>query len=41
MYEQVIKIFIGIDISKTWFDVALIKADHPIESMHHQFSQKC
>jgi transposase len=37
--SKLLKNFIGIDISKTWFDVALIKADHLSESMHHQFSQ--
>lgn len=37
--SKLLKFFIGIDISKTWFDVALIKADHSTESMHHQFSQ--
>ncbi len=37
--SKLLKNFIGIDISKTWFDVALIKADHPNESMHHQFPQ--
>ena len=37
--SKLLKFFIGIDFSKTWFDVALIKGDHPTESMHHQFSQ--
>ncbi len=37
--SKLLKNFIGIDISKTWFDVALIKANHPNESMHHQFPQ--
>lgn len=34
-----LKNFIGIDISKTWFDAAVIKADHPAQSMHSQFAQ--
>ena len=37
--SKLLKNFVGIDISKTWFDVAIIKADHPSESMHNQFSQ--
>lgn len=34
-----LKNFVGIDISKTYFDAAVIKADYPSESMHNQFSQ--
>ena len=34
-----LKFFVGIDISRTWFDVAVITTDHPSESMHNQFSQ--
>jgi len=37
--SKLLKNFVGIDISKTWFDIALIEADHPGESIHHQFSQ--
>jgi len=37
--SKLLKNFVGIDISKTWFDVAIIKADHPSQSMHNQFSQ--
>jgi transposase len=38
--SKLFKNFIGIDISKTWFDAALIKAENPSELIHHQFSQK-
>lgn len=34
-----LKNFVGIDISKTWFDAAVIKADHPSMSIHNQFTQ--
>jgi transposase len=37
--SKLLKNFVGIDISKTWFDAAVIKADHPDQSMHSQFSQ--
>jgi transposase len=37
--SKLLKNFVGIDISKTWFDAAVIKADHPYQSMHNQFSQ--
>jgi transposase len=37
--SNVLKNFVGIDISKTYFDAAVIKANHPSESMHGQFSQ--
>ena len=37
--SKLLKNFVGIDISKTWFDAAVIKADHPEQSMHNQFSQ--
>ena len=30
----------GIDISKLWFDAALIKTDHPSQIVHRQFVQK-
>jgi transposase len=37
--SKLLKNFIGIDISKSYFDVALIKADHAGSSIHHQFNQ--
>ena len=37
--SKVLKNFIGIDISKSYFDAALIKLMHPGQSIHHQFSQ--
>ena len=38
--SKLFKNFVGIDISKTWFDAALIKADNPLVILHEQFSQK-
>jgi transposase len=35
-----LKNFVGIDISKLWFDAALIKADNPSQIIHQQFVQK-
>ena len=35
-----LKNFVGIDISKLWFDAALIKTDHPSKIIHCQFVQK-
>jgi len=37
--SNLLKNFVGIDISKTYFDAAVIKADDPCESTHSQFSQ--
>lgn len=37
--SKLLKNFVGIDISKTWFDAAVITAGHPSVSMHNQFSQ--
>ena len=37
--SNLLKNFVGIDISKTYFDAAVIKTNHPSESMHNQFSQ--
>lgn len=37
--SNLLKNFVGIDISKTYFDAAVIKANHPAQSMHSQFSQ--
>jgi transposase len=34
-----LKNFVGIDISKLWFDAALIKADNPSQIIHQQFVQ--
>lgn len=38
--SKLFKNFIGIDISKSWFDAALIKADDSSTVIHEQFSQK-
>ena len=38
--SNLFKNFIGIDISKTWFDAVLINAENSSEVIHHQFSQK-
>lgn len=38
--DRLFKNFVGIDISKTWFDAALIKAENPSIVTHGQFSQK-
>ena len=35
-----LKNFVGIDISKLWFDAALIKSDNPSQITHQQFTQK-
>jgi len=35
-----VKNFVGIDISKLWFDAAKIKADNPSQIIHQQFAQK-
>lgn len=35
-----LKNFVGIDISKLWFDAALIKTDNPSQIVHRQFVQK-
>ena len=34
-----LKNYVGIDISKLWFDVALIKTNYPSEFIHRQFVQ--
>jgi transposase len=34
-----LKNFVGIDISKLWFDAALIKTDNPFQILHRQFLQ--
>ena len=38
--SKLFKNFVGIDISKTWFDAALIKADDSSVVIHERFSQK-
>lgn len=38
--SKVFKNFVGIDISKTWFDVALISAGNAQRVIHQQFAQK-
>lgn len=35
-----VKNFVGIDISKTWFDAAVIRSDNTGQAIHQQFSQK-
>lgn len=35
-----LKNFVGIDISKLWFDAALIKTDNPSQIVHQKFVQK-
>jgi transposase len=35
-----LKNFVGIDISKLWFDAALIKTDNSFQIVHQQFVQK-
>jgi len=37
--SKLLKNFVGIDISKTYFDAAVVKADHPSKNMHKQFEQ--
>jgi transposase len=37
--SKLLKNFVGIDISKAFFDVALVKAANPSHVIHHQFSQ--
>lgn len=37
--SKVLKNFIGIDISKPFYDAALLKADHPHQIIHQRFSQ--
>ena len=34
-----LKNFLGIDISKQWFDIALVQADNPSQIIHQQFAQ--
>ena len=38
--SKLFKNFVGIDISKKWFDAALIKAENPSDLIHEQFTQK-
>lgn len=37
--DKAFKNFVGIDISKSFFDVAFLKTDQPTELLHQQFSQ--
>lgn len=37
--SKVFKIFVGIDISKSWFDVTLITKEIATKAIHHQFAQ--
>jgi len=38
--SKLLKNFVGIDISKTYFDAVLVKVDASSETIHQQFSQK-
>lgn len=38
--SKLLKNFVGIDISKTYFDAALVKVEDPSQIIHQQFSQK-
>jgi transposase len=38
--SKLLKNFVGIDISKTYFDAALVKVEDPSQIVHQQFSQK-
>jgi transposase len=38
--SKLLKNFVGIDISKTYFDAVIVKDDAPSETIHQQFSQK-
>lgn len=38
--SKLLKNFVGIDISKTYFDAALVKAENPSKIIHEQFPQK-
>lgn len=37
--SKVLKNFVGIDISKTWFDAVIISSNNLSESLHEQFAQ--
>ena len=37
--SKVLKNFVGIDISKTWFDAAIISTNNGSEVFHQQFAQ--
>lgn len=37
--SKVLKNFIGIDISKPFYDAAILRADQPNQTIHQQFSQ--
>ena len=38
--SKLLKNFVGIDISKTYFDVVVVKTQPTEEMIHHQFPQK-
>lgn len=38
--SKLLKNFVGIDISKSWFDAAIVKAGEASQVVHQQFSQK-
>ena len=38
--SKVLKNFVGIDISKSYFDAAVIKAENPSQTIHYQFRQR-
>jgi hypothetical protein len=43
MFKNMIRLFkkfVGLDISKTWFGAALVKADDPSIFLHEKFTQK-
>ena len=37
---RLFKKLVGVDLSKTWFDAALVKADDPSIFLHEKFTQK-
>jgi transposase len=37
--SKVLKNFVGMDISKSWFDAAVVLADEPNKAVHQQFTQ--
>lgn len=37
--SKLLKKFVGIDISKTWFDAALIKVEQFSQVLHYRFNQ--
>ena len=37
--SKLLKKFVGIDVSKLWFDVAVVKSPDVVQNIHKQFSQ--